>query len=68
MMADDKKKSEKPAPKKNARRNADVNDIEKRLRASLGTKVALKHGKKGGTVTIHYYSDEELDALLEKLL
>lgn len=59
---------QKPAPKKKARRNADVNDIEKRLRASLGTKVALKHGKKGGTVTIHYYSDEELDALLEKLL
>ncbi len=58
----------KPAAKKKVGRNADVNDIERRLRASLGTKVALKHGKKGGTVTIHYYSDEELDALLEKLL
>jgi len=48
-------------------RNADVNDVEKRLQRSLGTKVALKHGKKGGTVTIYYYSGEELDALLEKL-
>jgi len=48
-------------------RNADVHDVEKRLQRSLGTKVALKHGKKGGTVTIYYYSDEELDALLEKL-
>lgn len=48
-------------------RSADVADVEKRLQNSLGTKVALKHGKKGGTVTIYYYSGEELDALLEKL-
>jgi ParB family transcriptional regulator, chromosome partitioning protein len=49
-------------------RSADVHDVEKRLQSSLGTKVALKHGKKGGTVTIYYYSDEDLDSLLEKLL
>jgi ParB family chromosome partitioning protein len=48
-------------------RNADVSDVEKRLQKSLGTKVALKYGKKGGTVTIYYYSDEELDSLLDKL-
>ena len=48
--------------------SADVRDIEKRLQSSLGTKVSLRHGKRGGTMTIHYYSDEELDALLEKLL
>ena len=48
-------------------RSADINDVEKRLQNSLGTKVALKHGKKGGTVTIYYYSDEELDSLLGKL-
>ena len=58
----------KPTAKKKIRPSADVSDIERRLRASLGTKVALKHGTKGGTVTIHYYSDEELDGLLEKLL
>jgi ParB family chromosome partitioning protein len=58
---------QKPVTKKKPTSSADVNDIEKRLRASLGTKVALKHGKKGGTVTIYYYSDEELDSLLEKL-
>ena len=54
-------KSRKPV------RSADVNDVEKRLQNSLGTKVALKHGKNGGTVTIYYYSDEELDSLLDKL-
>lgn len=59
---------EKPKAKVKTRPAADVVDIERRLRASLGTKVALKHGKKGGAVTIYYYSDEELDTLLEKLL
>jgi ParB family chromosome partitioning protein len=58
---------QKPASKKKTTSSADVNDVERRLRSSLGTKVALKHGKKGGTVTIYYYSDEELDSLLEKL-
>ena len=55
------------ASKKRTALTAEVTDIERRLRSSLGTKVALKHGKKGGTVTIYYYSDEELDSLLEKL-
>ena len=58
---------QKPASKKKSGASADVTDVERRLRSSLGTKVALKHGKKGGTVTIYYYSDEELDSLLEKL-
>ena len=52
---------------KRANISADVSDVERRLRAGLGTKVTLKHGKKGGTVTIYYYSNEELDSLLEKL-
>jgi len=57
----------KTASGKKAGKSADVNDVERRLRSSLGTKVSLKHGKKGGTVTIFYYSDEELDSLIEKL-
>ena len=57
----------KPAKAKKVSVNADVIDVEKRLQRSLGTKVSLKHGKKGGTVTIYYYSDEELDALLKKM-
>jgi ParB family chromosome partitioning protein len=58
---------QKPATKRRSSQSADVTDVERRLRSSLGTKVSLKHGKKGGTVTIYYYSDEELDSLLEKL-
>jgi ParB family chromosome partitioning protein len=60
---------EKQQTKAKAKRaSADVVDLERRLRSSLGTKVALKHGKSGGAVTIYYYSDEELDSLLERLL
>lgn len=58
---------QKPATKKRSASSADANDVEKRLRSSLGTKVALKHSKKGGTITIYYYSNEELDSLLDKL-
>jgi ParB family chromosome partitioning protein len=58
---------QKPATKRKSASNANINDIEKRLRSSLGTKVTLKYSKKGGTVTIFYYSDEELDSLLDKL-
>jgi ParB family chromosome partitioning protein len=59
---------EKPAAKRKPAQSPDVSEVEQRLRSSLGTKVTLRHGKKGGTITIHYYSDEELDALLGKLL
>ncbi len=41
--------------------------LEERLRASLGTRVTLKQRRKGGTLVIHYYSDEELDALVGRI-
>jgi hypothetical protein len=34
----------------------------------LGTRVNLHPRKKGGTLVIHYYSDEELDALILRIL
>jgi ParB family transcriptional regulator, chromosome partitioning protein len=46
----------------------EVAELEERLRSSLGTKVTVRSGRKGGTVTIHYYSEEELDALMGRLL
>ena len=45
-----------------------VKEIEERLCEKLGTRVTLKHGQKGGTVTIHYYSEEELSGLLSRLI
>lgn len=66
MMA--KNVGQKPALKKRAGRSPNVSDVEKRLQSSLQTRVSLKHTKKGnGTITIYYYSNEDLDTLLEKL-
>lgn len=42
-------------------------DLEARLRRHLQTRVSLQKGPKGGTITISFYSDEELNELLEKL-
>ncbi len=42
--------------------------IEERLQIALGTRVDLNKRRKGWTLTIHSYSDEELNTLLEKLL
>jgi ParB family transcriptional regulator, chromosome partitioning protein len=58
----------KPTGKRRAGFNADLSDIEKRLLSKLGTRVAVKHNKDGkGRITIYYYSNEELDSLLDKL-
>ena len=46
----------------------EVRELEERLQTKLGTRVSLHHSAKGGTLTIHYYSDEELNALVETLL
>ncbi|HVM70953.1 MAG TPA: ParB/RepB/Spo0J family partition protein [Anaerolineales bacterium] len=59
---------EKPPRKPKPAPVPEVAALEERLRASLGTKVTLRSARKGGTVTIHYYSNEELDALLGRLL
>jgi ParB family chromosome partitioning protein len=42
--------------------------IEERLRNHLGTRVTLLHGKKSGRLVIHYYSEEELDAIISQIL
>lgn len=47
--------------------SADVKDLENELRTILGTKVTLKHSDQGGTVTIHYYSQEELESLIDRI-
>jgi ParB family transcriptional regulator, chromosome partitioning protein len=50
-----------------ARRSADLEALEERMRASLGTKVDLSRGRSGGRIVIHYYSDEELESIIERL-
>ena len=46
----------------------DMADLAKRLEGALGTKVDLRQTKQGGQVIIYYYSDEELNAIADRLL
>ena len=47
----------------------EIKELEERLRDHLGTKIKLNHGKEGGgSLTIYYYSDEELDHLVTQIL
>lgn len=59
---------ERPAVTKRAEPSPEIQALEERLRDSLGTRVTLRHGKKGGTLVIHYYSNEELDGLISQIL
>ena len=59
---------QKPTPIAHSEPAPEVSALEDRLRQYLGTRVRLNPRKKGGTLVIHYYSDEELAALLEKLI
>jgi len=59
---------ERGMPKRPARSPMpELQALESRLEVALGTKVRLKYSRKGGAVTIYYYSDEELEALLRRL-
>jgi ParB family chromosome partitioning protein len=42
--------------------------LESRFREALGTKVNLKRSGEGGRIVIYFYSDEELDALYERII
>ena len=47
--------------------SVEVAAVEQQLRQALGTKVQLQRSRRGGRIVIHYYSDEELQGLFERL-
>ncbi len=51
-----------------ASNGADTRALEDRMRRALGTKVTLSRSKKGGTILIHFYSEEELDAIYRRIV
>ncbi len=59
----------KPRPAEPSARNSDpdLERVEEDLRRALGTKVSLARSRRGGRITIEYYSDEELGRLYERL-
>ncbi|CAG0984900.1 Stage 0 sporulation protein J [Anaerolineae bacterium] len=42
--------------------------LESDFRAALGTKIQVFRSRKGGKVVIHFYSEEELEAIYEKIV
>ena len=62
----------KPGRKKKRRRAGRKTDpliatLEDRAEKHLGTRVRITPGKKGGTITIDYYSDDDLEAILKMI-
>ncbi len=50
------------------RESLQVREYESRLRSHLGTQVRIKHRGGSGQIEIEYYSDEDLERLLELIL
>jgi len=44
-----------------------IRALEERFQESLGTRVRVRHGRRQGRVIIYYYSDEEFQALYQRL-
>ncbi|CAA9211723.1 MAG: Chromosome (plasmid) partitioning protein ParB [uncultured Chloroflexi bacterium] len=49
------------------RRDAATEEIEERFREALGTRVALSRSRRGGRLVIHYYDDEQLQSIYDRL-
>ncbi len=62
-LSGDRKKPGKPAAK-----TPEERAIEEQLQQALGTRVTLRRGRRGGSLVLRFYSDEELNALVEQIL
>ena len=58
----------KPKPKKAPVVAPEMTALADEISQSLGTKVDIQQGAKGGKLVIHYYSDEELQAIYESIV
>lgn len=56
-----------PAKKERRPVATEYQAVEQRLKRSLGTKVTITPKAKGGRIVIEYYSNDELDRILEKI-
>ncbi len=65
QLARDWQAARSKKPKAKAPANPALKAVENDLITYLGTKVKLKPGKKGGVIEISYFSDEDLERLIE---
>jgi ParB family chromosome partitioning protein len=56
------------SPKASRAVSPETRKLEETFSRSLGTKVSLTRSKKGGRITIHFYSDEELQDLYDRFV
>jgi len=62
-------KEKRPKPASARGPEAITAGFQDALQRELGTKVALRRGSRGkGTLTIHFYNDEDLTGILERIL
>lgn len=61
----DKKGKQKSTKKKQEERNPFIEDVAKQLRNTLSTKVNIKEKGKGGEIRIEYYSNDDLERLIQ---
>ena len=63
------KGNKKPQKSPKKEKSPEIKALEDDLQAALGTRVRISRSKKGaGTITVHYYSDEEFNTLLDHFL
>jgi len=64
------KKLNSVQPRRAQRKDApvEVQEMEDQLRRYLGTRIKLRYGKDGGSLTIYYFSDEELNSMISKII
>jgi ParB family chromosome partitioning protein len=60
--------TEKPKPRERSQLTAELAEIQSRFESALGTRVTIEKGAKGGRVVIHYYSDDDLNAIFESIV
>lgn len=57
----------RPEPRPRKQLPPELAALQGRFEQALGTRVSIEQGGKGGRVVIHYYSDEELNAIYEAI-
>lgn len=65
------KKLNNVQPRRSQRKSApiEIQEMEEQLRQYLGTRIKIRYGKDGGgSLTIYYFSDEELNSMITKIL
>ncbi len=58
----------RPEPKHRKQLPPELVEIQGRFESALGTRVNIEKGSKGGRVVIHFYSDEDLNAIYESIV